>query len=296
MADQESLRAPTHMTAIVAANLERNWEQGRYPYPSPRYSLTPPVHIQGFGNLPFSSAIKANHYPAAQQWQQLITFSAHEYQVRSFALWEDSPIATLFYGFQDHAFQSIANGTPVSSILGSGIIDVELIFRSRAPEDPYDVCSWACEMWKSVVKFDIFVILASCVLASGLMRVSFPFAIPHHFAPIPTASVKHSDFDIKHIVESLPNRRELCPLSRHESPNGPPTLHTAFHAHRPSPSSYHPRQPHPRLQRLVDSRDHGSRIDKYRMAVLPQRGRGGSPRDRPAAADTCLCGACYEPG
>lgn len=192
MVDQESLRTPRHMAADVAANWERNWEQGRYPYPRPWYSLTPPVHIQGFGNLPFSSAIKANHYPAAQQWQQLINFSAHEYQVRSFALWEDSPIATLFYGFQDHAFQSVTNGTPVSSILGSGIIDVELLFRSRAPEDPYDVCSWACEMWKSVVKFDIYVVLASCVLASGLMRVCFPMLSPtiSCLSPLPPSSIQ----------------------------------------------------------------------------------------------------------
>ncbi|KAL8782675.1 MAG: hypothetical protein Q9195_009599 [Heterodermia aff. obscurata] len=184
MMDQEPPRAPRQMTATVAANWEKHWEQGRYPYPHPWNSLTPPIHIQGFGNLPFSSAIRANHYPAAHQWQQLINFSAHEYQVRSFALWEDSPIATLFYGFHDHAFQSIANGAPVSSILGPDIIDVELIFRGRTPDDPYDVCSWACEMWKSVVNFDIFVILASCVLASGLMRWDlFPTAENYALCP-----------------------------------------------------------------------------------------------------------------
>ena len=173
--DQGIPRASSNMTANLAASWEQNWEQGRYPYPHPSYSLTSPIHVQGFGNLPFSSAIKANHYPPAQQWQQLTAFSSHEYQIRSFALWEDSPIANLFYRFQDHAFQSIANGTPVSTILGSGIIDVELIFRDRTPDDPYDVCSWACEMWKNVVNYDIYVILASCVPASGLMRVCLPY-------------------------------------------------------------------------------------------------------------------------
>ena len=175
---QGKSRATSQSIANSATNWEQNreetWKQGHYPYPHSSYSLTPPINVQGFGNLPFSSAIKANHYPPAQQWQQLIAFSSHEYQMRSFAIWEDSPIANLFYRFQDHAFQSIANGTPVSSILGSGIIDVELIFRNRTPEDPYDVCSWACEMWKNVVNYDIYVILASCVLASGLMRVYFP--------------------------------------------------------------------------------------------------------------------------
>ena len=295
MMDQESAYAPTHVTATVAADWEKNWEQGRYPYPRRWYSLTPPIHIQGFGNLPFSSAIKANHYPAASQWQQLVNFSAHEYQVRSFALWEDSPIATLFYSFQDHAYQSIANGTSASSILGSGITDVELIFRSRTPDDPYDVCSWACEMWKNVVNFDIYVVLASCVVASGLMRVCLSHDVFHHFTAPRTAAPQVSNVDIELIVGSLPNRRELYPLSRHEPSNGPPTLHTTFHAHRPSPAPYHPRQPHPRLQRLVDSRDCGSGIDKHRLALLPQRGHRSSPCDGPSAADTCICGPCYEP-
>ena len=279
-------RASSNMTANLAASWEQNWEQGRYPYPHPSYPLTSPIHVQGFGNLPFSSAIKANHYPPAQQWQQLTAFSSHEYQIRSFALWEDSPIANLFYRFQDHAFQSIANGTPVSTILGSGIIDVELIFRDRTPDDPYDVCSWACEMWKNVVNYDIYVILASCVPASGLMRVCPPLL------PLPN----FSSVNIRIIVGSLPDRRKLCPLPRHEPAHSPPTLHTTFHAYRPGPTPHHPRQPHPRLQRLVDSRDCGSGIDKYRMALLPQRGCGGPPRDGPPAVNTCLCGPRYEPG
>lgn len=171
---QGKSRASSQITATSAASWRENWEQGLYPYSHPSYSLNHPINVQGFGNLPFSSAIKANHYPPAQQWQQLTVLSSREYQMRSFALWEDSPIANLFYGFQDHAFQSIANGTPVSSILGSDLIDVELIFRNRIPDDPYDVCSWACEMWKNVPNYDIYVKLASCVPASGFMRVCFP--------------------------------------------------------------------------------------------------------------------------
>lgn len=81
----------------MSSYLEEQWRKGNYPYPYPYHESTGTV--EEFGNLPFSYAVKANNYPPAVQQQQLLNFTAHEHQIRPFSVWEDSPLAKLYYSF-----------------------------------------------------------------------------------------------------------------------------------------------------------------------------------------------------
>jgi hypothetical protein len=96
----------------------------------------------------------------------------NEPAIGSFILSDGSQMANLFYSYRGAAQEMIATGTPIFQILGNiHQYDVELLFRSRKPHDKYDADSWACELLRSLEDFDLFVLLASCALYTGYMRV-----------------------------------------------------------------------------------------------------------------------------
>ncbi|OLN89786.1 hypothetical protein CCHL11_09520 [Colletotrichum chlorophyti] len=131
----------------------------------------PPGAVGAFGNLPLSSAIKANNYPPGVQARQLLNVQMEEYRFPSFIAPDGSPLSNLFYSYKDAALEMLSNGVPSSHILGPmDHIDLELFFRDRQPHDAYDVHSWACEITKSVDDYDIFVKLASTALYMTYMR------------------------------------------------------------------------------------------------------------------------------
>ncbi|KAK5281103.1 hypothetical protein LTS03_011700 [Exophiala xenobiotica] len=48
--------------------------------------------------------------------------------------------------FRDGARDLLKSGVPLRSVMGSGPTDVELLFRTRQPDDEYNVPGWACEV------------------------------------------------------------------------------------------------------------------------------------------------------
>ncbi|KAF6826850.1 bZIP transcription factor [Colletotrichum plurivorum] len=163
--EEEDQKSPEFLKAIIRADHMVRSRDGHH-----GHSL-PPGAVEGFGNLPLSSAVRANHYPPAVQARQLLNMQTEEYRLPSFMASDGSPLSNIFYSYRDAAMEMLSNGVPSYDVLGpSDHIDLELFFRDRQPDDPYDVHSWACELVKNVDGYDVFVQLASAALYTTYMR------------------------------------------------------------------------------------------------------------------------------
>ncbi|KAF5497229.1 hypothetical protein CGCS363_v008078 [Colletotrichum siamense] len=158
--------------------------------------ILPPGAVEGFGNLPLSSAVKANHYPPAVQARQLLNMQSEEYRLPSFMTSDGSPLSNIFYSYRDAAMEMLSNGVPSYQVLGpQDQIDLELFFRDRQPGDAYDVHSWACEVVKNIEGYDVFVQLASCALYATYMRWNIlPTATNYALMPEMIRPTKHQRF------------------------------------------------------------------------------------------------------
>ena len=131
--------------------------------------------ISDFGNLPFSSAIKANGYPAHIQHQQLQNLSTSaEYSMLPLHSNEhEAVLGKAYLSFRDATLQMIADGTNARDVLGSpDYVNLDLFFRDRVPTDGHSVDTFVCEILKSLANPDLYAKLATVVLLGPLMRVS----------------------------------------------------------------------------------------------------------------------------
>ncbi|OHE90907.1 hypothetical protein CORC01_13792 [Colletotrichum orchidophilum] len=164
--DEGEHKTPEFLQAIILAD-----GAGRHRSTSSSNVGLPPGAVEGFGNLPLSSAVRANYYPAAVQARQLLNLQTEEYRLPSFMAADGSPLSNIFYSYKEAAMEMLSNGVPSLQVLGpSDRIDLELFFRDREPLDSYDVHSWACEILKNLEGYDIFVKLASVALYTTYMR------------------------------------------------------------------------------------------------------------------------------
>ncbi|CAI0643787.1 unnamed protein product [Colletotrichum noveboracense] len=148
--------------------------------------ILPPGAVEGFGNLPLSSAVRANHYPPTVQARQLLSMRTEEYRLPSFMTSDGSPLSNIFYSYRDAAMEMLSNGVPSYKVLGpQDQIDLELFFRDRQPEDAYDIHSWACELVKNIEGYDVFVQLACCALYATYMRRFMPHRMNIDLVPHP---------------------------------------------------------------------------------------------------------------
>ncbi|KAI4851495.1 hypothetical protein E4T44_02099 [Aureobasidium sp. EXF-8845] len=140
-----------------------------------------------FGNLPFSSAIKANGYPAHIQHQQLQNLSTSaEYSMLPLHSNEhEAVLGKAYLSFRDATLQMIADGMNARQVLGSpDYVNLDLFFRERLPTDGHSVDTFVCEILKSLANPDIYAKLASLVLLGPLMRwILFPTS--EHYRRIP---------------------------------------------------------------------------------------------------------------
>ena len=130
--------------------------------------------ISDFGNLPFSSAIKANGYPAHIQHQQLQNLSTSaEYSMLPLHSNEhEALLGKAYLSFRDATLQMIADGMNARDVLGSpDYVNLDLFFRDRLPTDGHSVSTFVCEILKSLANPDMYAKLASLVLLGPLMRV-----------------------------------------------------------------------------------------------------------------------------
>jgi len=111
-----------------------------------------PGAVKSFGNLPMSSAIRANGWGADVQQQQLSMLQKPLYACSPLLLDEGSiadPLSQAALGFIEDARSLMAQGQPVRTILSMDGLQTELFFRDRGPEDLQTVSTWACEFTKS---------------------------------------------------------------------------------------------------------------------------------------------------
>ena len=61
-------------------------------------------------------------------------------------IYPGDPMSNIALSFRDGARDLLKSGVSLRSVMGSGPTDVELLFRSRQPDDEYNVPGWACEV------------------------------------------------------------------------------------------------------------------------------------------------------
>ena len=132
-----------------------------------------PSAIKSFGNLPLSSAIKANGYPPSVQRRQLDILRKPDYLctplIIESGIGEDA-LSKATLGFRDQARSLIANGDTVEKVLSMKGIDTELFFRDRTDSDPHTVSTWACEFTKTFDFLPVVPRLATLQLVGSFMR------------------------------------------------------------------------------------------------------------------------------
>lgn len=125
-----------------------------------------------FGNLPLSSAIRANGYPQAVQNQQVLNFQFPAHSILPLHLAEDELLGKVYTSFRDAALHMMSSGTPAPQVLGlPDFVKLDLFFRPRTSRDAYNVDNFACEILKTRPDDQsIFVKLACVPLVARLMK------------------------------------------------------------------------------------------------------------------------------
>ncbi|OQV05896.1 hypothetical protein CLAIMM_10552, partial [Cladophialophora immunda] len=106
------------------------------------------------------------------------------YGIQTLIMQENTPLSDIITGFLDSAKTLLSYGASSSSVLGSGMIDVELFFRDRTQEDDLTVSGWACEVWRSFHDWDVYVRLAQVLAYTAVMRWMLA-PTQHSYAAIP---------------------------------------------------------------------------------------------------------------
>ncbi|RVX66726.1 hypothetical protein B0A52_08919, partial [Exophiala mesophila] len=93
--------------------------------------------------------------------------------IRTFTLpsiYPGDPVNDIVIDFRDRARDLLKSGASLRTIMGFGATDVELLFRTRKPDDELTVPSWACEATSDLENFDFSVRLAQVFMRVRFMR------------------------------------------------------------------------------------------------------------------------------
>ncbi|KAK4988570.1 hypothetical protein LTR50_003866 [Elasticomyces elasticus] len=107
---------------------------------------------KSFGNLPMSSAIRANGYPSHVQTNQVANLSLPMWAIQSMIELDDEPISLAYSTFLAQGKTQIAHGTAPSAILGSSL-NPNALFDRTTFANGSDLSKWAACMaytWRSV--------------------------------------------------------------------------------------------------------------------------------------------------
>ncbi|KAF2152164.1 hypothetical protein K461DRAFT_322251 [Myriangium duriaei CBS 260.36] len=123
-------------------------------------------------------------YLAATPYRQRERVKQPPHSLKSFTYRDGSLLCDLFFNFYDAGLHMLTKGE--TSILGSDFeIDVELFFRPKTPEDPFNVCTWASEIVRGFPDFDTFVQLACIYCWSSFMKWTM-LPCQEHFHSMPS--------------------------------------------------------------------------------------------------------------
>ena len=145
-----------------------------------------PGYTRTFGNLPASSSIVANGYPAEVQARQTLKFSTPEHLLFPLVDMDDSPLGRAYIDFQQLGQRLIAEGTPPSQVADDGMIDVTLFFRDRLPKDPMNASTWTAEMLRAFRGTLSDEILLACAVGVGRLMRWFVMPTPENYRKVPS--------------------------------------------------------------------------------------------------------------
>jgi hypothetical protein len=131
-----------------------------------------PGAVTSFGNLPMSSAIKANGYPPGVQLQQLKVFTISEAYIQPLNIEQvqSDHLASSMLSFRSLARSQLARNVPADQVLSMKGLDLALFFRDRRAEDPHNVSTWSCEFIKAWQFLAPVTQLAAIHLVGSFMR------------------------------------------------------------------------------------------------------------------------------
>ncbi|KAK5072833.1 hypothetical protein LTR64_000757 [Lithohypha guttulata] len=127
-----------------------------------------PGSVRTFGNLPFSSAILANHQSALQQKLQLQNFYRPVWQIVPLWKMDESPLGRAYTDFHE-----LAKANPSSTDVSqqSDLIEATLLFRKRRPTDEFNADNWASEFHSTFVDPVTYTLnIAGTYMLARLMR------------------------------------------------------------------------------------------------------------------------------
>jgi hypothetical protein len=129
--------------------------------------------MPNFGNLSMSKSLVTNNFPENIQQRQLQALSGRIEESLPLNLDTASRadrLSSAMLAFRDAARSMIARGQRAEDVLSMQGLDLELLYRPRAPGDPHNVSTWACEYTKTWTFLPMHVRLASVHYAGSLMR------------------------------------------------------------------------------------------------------------------------------
>jgi Domain of unknown function (DUF3425)/Fungal Zn(2)-Cys(6) binuclear cluster domain len=123
-----------------------------------------------FCALCLHSSSRAPWYLAELQNRQLNLFKGPEHLILPHVITDSSPLSKMFMGFRMGVNKLLQQGTPLDEALGDLDPKVDLLFRQRNSSDPFSACTWACELSRLNVQWDIYTQLANTFLLARFMR------------------------------------------------------------------------------------------------------------------------------
>lgn len=151
-----------------------------------------PGYTRTFGNLPVSSSIVANGYPADVQARQTLRFSTPDYLLFPLVDQDESPLGRAYLDFQQHGRRLMAQGIPATQVVDQGLIDVTLFFRDRLPEDPVNASTWTSEMLRAFRGTLSDTLLLACAVGVANLMRWFLMPTPESYRNMP-AIVRPTD-------------------------------------------------------------------------------------------------------
>ena len=109
-------------------------------------------------------------YSAALQSQQIALLRQPAHLVPSHQIPDPSPLSIAYTKFLQTVDQMTQSGIPIDSILEGIDPKVDLLFRPRSQLDTLTPATWACEITKRFMPFDLYTQLGYVFLLSRLIR------------------------------------------------------------------------------------------------------------------------------
>lgn len=143
-------------------------------------------NLANFGNLPFSSGVRANNYPPEWQDRQLNNLSQPLWAVQSvYDFNENTGMSRAIYGFYEDARRQMDQGTPASAIMGSQAYPrIDILFNKNLFEEADSMSRWAAGIANMIKEEPNMEQVISMWISWLLMRWML-ISTPEHYEAIP---------------------------------------------------------------------------------------------------------------